>query len=131
VKVQRSWSGSPWEEKAGYCRAIRIGSVIKVAATAPFGPDGEVLHVGDLAGQTTRCLDIIAEALSELGADVSDVVATRMYVTDISRTAELAEPHRIVFGSNPPAATLVEVAGLVHPDILIEIEAEAMVVDDR
>lgn len=129
MTVQRSWSGSPWEVKAGYCRAVRVGGVIKVAATAPFGPDGDVMHVGDLAGQTTRCLEIILDALAELGGQASDVVVTRMYVTDISRTSELAEPHRLVFGAHPPAATLVEVAGLVHPDILIEIEAEAVVLD--
>lgn len=125
--VRRSWSGSPFEEKAGYCRAIRVGDRIWVAATAPFGPDGAVVAVGDMAGQTSRCLEIILNALAELDAEASHVVATRMFVTDISRAAELSEAHRAVFADHPPAATLVEVSALVHPDLLIEIEAEAMV----
>lgn len=127
---KRVWSGSPWEERAGYCRAIRVGDRIWISGTAPFGEEGEVVATGDLAGQTSRCLQIIAEALAELGAKPADVVITRMFVTDIARAAELSGPHREMFGGHPPASTLVEVAALVHPDILIEIEVEAVVSDD-
>lgn len=126
---RRVWSGSPFEEKAGYCRAVRAGDHIWIAATAPFEDDGSVSSVGDMEGQTRRVLQIIAEALAELDADLSHVVATRMFVTDISRTAELSVAHREAFAGHPPAASLVEVAGLVHPDLLIEIEAEAFVTD--
>lgn len=130
MKRTQVWSGSPWEERAGYCRAVRMGPHIWVAGTAPFTPEGGIAHPGDLAGQTARCIEIIAEALSQLGASLSDVVATRMYVTDINGAGDLSGPHRQAFGANPPVATLVEVAALVHPDVLIEMEAEAMVSDE-
>lgn len=127
MTTSRSWSGSPWETRAGYCRAIRAGDHVRVAGTAPFLDDGSVAAPGDLEGQTRRCLDIIATALDELGAQPQHVISTRMYVTDISRVAEVTEPHRAMFGEHPPATTLVEASALVHPDILIEIEAEAIV----
>lgn len=123
----RSWSGSPWEERAGYCRAVRVGDRVWVAATAPFAEDGTIVAPGDLAEQTRRCLDLVTQGLRDVGAAASDVVATRMYVTDITRAGELSDPHREMFGSAPPAATLVEVSALVHPDALIEVEAEASV----
>lgn len=130
MTVRRVWSGSPFEEKAGYCRAVRVGNHVWVAATAPFNEDGSVAAVGDMQGQTTRALQIIGQAVSELGGDISDIVATRMFVTDIERTSELAEAHRQIFATHPPAASLVEVSKLVHPDLLIEIEAEAVITDD-
>lgn len=128
--MQRVWSGSPFEEKAGYCRAVRHGNHIWVAATAPFLDDGSVAGLDDMKAQTARCLEIIGEAVAELGSDISHVTATRMFVTDISRVAELSEAHREVFADHPPAASLVEVSALVHPDLLIEIEAEGVVPDD-
>lgn len=124
---RRVWSGSPFEEAVGYCRAVRVGDRIWVAGTAPYREDGSIESPGDLATQTARCLEIIAGALVELGSGPEDVVLTRMYVTDIERAGEVAAPHRNMFGANPPAATLVEVSALVHPDILIEVEAEAVV----
>lgn len=124
--IRRVWSGSPFEQKAGYCRAVRAGDHIWVAATAPFNEDGSVAAIDDMRGQTARCLEIIKAAIEELGGRIEDVVATRMYVTDIARTEELSEAHREVFATSPPAASLYEVAALVHPDILIEIEAEAV-----
>lgn len=130
MSISRVWSGSPFEEKAGYCRAIRIDDRIWVAATAPFSDDGTVAAVGDMKGQTARALEIIADALEQLDARMSDVVITRMYVTDISRAAELSEAHHRAFSEHPPAATLVEVSALVHPDLLIEIEVEAVVSHD-
>lgn len=130
MTVERSWSGSPWESRAGYCRALRAGSHIWVAATGPFESDGSVAAPGDMRAQTARVLQIIAEALTELDSDISHVVATRMFVTDIGRADELSEAHRAVFVDHPPAASLVEVAKLVHPDALIEIEAEAVVLDE-
>lgn len=130
MTTNRVWSGSPWEETAGYCRAVRVGSHVWVAGTAPFLDDGSVAAPGDLAAQTARCLEIIGGALEELGSRPADVVVTRMYVTDISRAGEVSEAHREMFGATPPAATLVEVSALVHPDVLIEVEVEALVRDD-
>lgn len=129
MTTRRVWSGSPYEEAVGYCRAVRVDDRIWVAGTAPFRDDGSVEAPGDLQAQTARCLDIIASALADLGSGPADVVLTRMYVTDIARAGEVAEPHRLVFGEHPPAATLVEVSALVHPDILIEVEVEAVVRD--
>jgi enamine deaminase RidA (YjgF/YER057c/UK114 family) len=128
--TMRVWSGSPFEERVGYCRAVRVDDHIWVAGTAPFLEDGSIAAPGDLGGQLRHCLAIIRDALVELGSGPEDVVVTRMYVTDISRTAEVADPHREMFGDNPPAATLVEVSALVHPDILIEVEVEARVRDE-
>lgn len=130
MRIRRSWSGSPWETRAGYCRAVRSGTRVWVAGTAPFESNGSVSAPGDMRAQTARVLEIIAEALSDVGSDISHVVATRMFVTDISRAAELADAHLAVFADHPPVATLVEVTALVHPDVLIEIEAEAVVPDD-
>lgn len=127
--TQRVWSGSPWEPIVGFCRAVRVGDRIWIAGTAPFAPDGSVACPGDPAGQAARCLEIIGEALAALGAGLQHVVATRMYVTDMSRAAEVGEAHRRAFGAHPPAATLVQVAGLVHPSLMVEIEAEAVVRD--
>lgn len=130
MTIRRVWSGSPWEEAAGYCRAVRVGNHVWVAGTAPFLDDGSVAAPGDLAAQSERCLEIIVSALEELGSGPADVVVTRMYVTDIRRAGEISEAHRRVFGAAPPAATLVEVSALVHPDVLIEIEVEALVGDE-
>ena len=130
MTTRRVWSGSAWEKTAGYCRAVRVGNHIWVAGTAPFGDDGGVVAPGDLGAQADRCLVIIGEALRELGSRPADVVMTRMYVTDIARVGELSESHRRMFGETPPASTLVEVAGLVHPEMLIEIEVEAIVRDE-
>lgn len=130
MTTRRVRSGSPWEGAAGYCRAIRVGDHVWVAGTAPFRDDGGVVTPGDLAAQADRCLVIIEEALRELDCCPADVVMTRMYVTDITRAGELSESHRRVFGDAPPAATLVEVSALVHPEVLIEIEVEAIVRDE-
>lgn len=127
METRRSWSGAVWEKRAGYCRAVRVGDHVRVAGTAPYLDDGRIASPGDLEGQTRRCLEIIAVALAEVGAGAEDVVATRIYLTDISQAAAVSDPHREMFGDHPPASTLVEVSGLVHPDILIEVEAEAIV----
>lgn len=127
MRFQRIFSGAPWEGKVGYCRALRAGNVIYVTGTAPVAPDGSVHCPGDAYPQTIRCLEIIKEALEGLGAGLADVVRTRMFVTDISRWETFGRGHREVFGEHPPATTLVEVSSLIHPDMLIEIEAEAVV----
>jgi enamine deaminase RidA (YjgF/YER057c/UK114 family) len=118
-------SGGPWEAVAGYCRAVRVGDSCWVAGTTDAGPDGRSLHPGDIAAQARAALGIIERALEDAGFGLADVVRTRMFVTDIRRSAEVTAVHGAVFGEIRPAATLVEVAALIDPSLLIEIEAEA------
>jgi len=122
-------SGAPWEAIAGYSRAVRVGDTVHVAGTTAQGPDGELVGRGDPAAQTRRCLAIIAEALEKVGASLDDVVRTRMYVTDISRWEPIARVHGEVFADIRPVTAMVEVKGLVDPDMLVEIEAVAIVGD--
>lgn len=124
---RRTFSGAPWEAEVGYCRAVRAGGHIYVTGTAPIGADGRVVAPHDGYAQAKRCLEIIGAALRELGADFGAVVRTRMFVTDISRWPEFGRAHREIFGSHPPATTMVEVRALIDPDMLIEIEADASV----
>jgi len=126
MQFQRVFSGAPWETKIGYCRALRAGNHIYVTGTAPFTDDGRVFSPGDAYAQARRCLEIIRQALAKLEADLSHVVRTRMFVTDISRWAEYGQAHREAFGDQPPATTMVEVRSLIDPEMLIEIEAHAV-----
>ena len=127
VSFQRSFSGAPWESQIGCCRALRADDQIFITGTAPVTQDGAVHAPGDGYEQTIRCLDIIQEALASLGAGIEHVVRTRIFVTDIERWEEYGKAHREFFGLHPPATTLVEVRRLIHPDMLIEIEADAVV----
>lgn len=127
--VRRAFSGAPWEPEVGYCRAVRAGTHVYVTGTAPMGDDGRVVAPGDGYAQARRCFEIIGRALAELGTDFRHVVRTRMFVTDISRWAEFGRAHREIFGDHPPATTMVEVSRLIDPDILIEIEADAVASD--
>ncbi len=126
MAVKRTSSGAPWEAQVGYCRALRSGDHIYVSGTAPLADDGSVLAPGDAEAQTRRCLEIIAAALADLGARPEHIVRTRMYVTDITRWAEYGRAHAAFFGDFLPAAAMVEVARLIDPDMLIEIEVEAL-----
>ena len=127
MSFQRSFSGAPWESQIGYCRALRADDQIFITGTAPVTQDGAVHAPGDGYEQTIRCLNIIQEALASLGAGIEHVVRTRIFVTDIERWEEYGKAHREFFGLHPPATTLVEVRRLIHPDMLIEIEADAVV----
>jgi enamine deaminase RidA (YjgF/YER057c/UK114 family) len=122
---RRISSGGPWESVAGYSRAIVAGDSCWVAGTTDAGPNGRSRHPGDVAAQTRAVLDIIEAALAEAGFELSDVVRTRMFVTDIGRSAEISAVHGAAFGAIRPAATMVEVSALMDPSLLIEIEAEA------
>jgi enamine deaminase RidA (YjgF/YER057c/UK114 family) len=126
MDVRRTYSGAPWEKEVGYCRAIRAGDHIYVTGTAPVADNGGVFAPGDAYAQAKRCLEIIQKALRDLDADLSDVVRTRMLVTDISRWAEFGRAHREAFADNPPATSMVEVGSLIDPTMLIEIEADAV-----
>ena len=130
MPFRRVFTGATWEKDVGYCRAVRAGEHIYVTGSAPVQVDGGIFAPGDAYLQTKRCLEIIAEALNQLGADVSHIVRTRMFVTDISRWAEYGRAHREVFKDHPPATTMVEVSRLIEPAMLIEIEADAVLIAD-
>jgi enamine deaminase RidA (YjgF/YER057c/UK114 family) len=129
MSFQRSFSGAPWESHVGYCRALRAGERVFVTGTAPMTPNGAVHAPGDGYAQTVRCLEIIGEALASLGGRMEHVTRTRMFVTDIDRWQEYGRAHSEVFADHPPATTMVEVRRLIHPDMLIEIEADALIPD--
>ena len=126
MTFQRTFSKAPWESQVGYCCAIRAGDLVFVTGTAPVADDGGVFAPGDGYAQARRCLELIRRALHELGADIADVVRTRMFVTDITRWAEFGQAHREYFAAHPPATTRVEVKSLIRPEMLIEIEADAV-----
>jgi enamine deaminase RidA (YjgF/YER057c/UK114 family) len=122
---RRISSGGPWERVAGYSRAIVVGDTCWVAGTTDAGPDGTSQHPGDIAGQARAVFGIIERALAEGGFALGDVVRTRMFITDMGDSAALLAVHGDVFGEIRPAATMVAVAGLMQPSLLVEIEAEA------
>lgn len=112
---------------AGYSRAVRVGDRIFVSGTAPVAEDGGVAAVGDPYRQARRCIEIIERALEDAGAGLQDVVRTRIFVTDISQWEAIAKAHHEAFGDVMPATSMVEVARLIHPDMLVEIEADALI----
>jgi enamine deaminase RidA (YjgF/YER057c/UK114 family) len=125
--IRRAFSGSPFEKRIGYCRAVRVGPNIYVSGTASVAADGKTHAPGDAYAQAKRCFDIACAALHELGAGPEHVVRTRMYVTDAARWEEYGRAHAEVFGAAPPAATMVEVKSLIAPDMLVEVEVDAVV----
>ena len=120
-------SGTEWEMKVGYSRAVRVGNQIFVSGTTATDDKGAVVGVGDSAAQTRFILEKISDTLQSLGASLADVVRTRMYVVDISRWEEIGAVHGEFFAEIRTAATMVEVARLIHADHLLEIEVDAIV----
>jgi enamine deaminase RidA (YjgF/YER057c/UK114 family) len=118
-------TGGPWEEAAGYSRAVAVGNECWVAGTTDAAPDGESTHPGDAPAQARAAFTIVEGALAEAGFTLDDVVRTRMYITDPADADAVAAVHGEVFGHVRPAATLVVVARLIRPSLLVEVEADA------
>ena len=128
MKTKRSkiFSGTPWEPKMGYARAVLVGETVHVSGTTGTDPSGKVLAPGDAYAQTVQAIRNIENALKRLGLGLEHVVRTRVYVTQIDRWEEVAKAHAEFFGEIHPATSLIGVARLVDPEMLVEIEAEAV-----
>jgi enamine deaminase RidA (YjgF/YER057c/UK114 family) len=122
-------SGSPYEPKVGISRAVRAGSIITVAGTAPLGPDGRTVGQGDAGAQARRCLEIIAKALEASGASLSHVVRTRILLTRIDDWQAVAAVHGEYFRDIRPVNTIMQVSRFIDPEWLVEIEADAVIED--
>ena len=120
-------SGSPYEIPIGFSRAVRVGDVIAVSGTAPIASDGSTACVGDPYGQTKRCLEIIQRAIEDLGGKLSDVIRTRIFVTDMTKWEQIGRAHGEIFGEIRPASSIVEVTSLASRDWFVEVEADCIV----
>jgi enamine deaminase RidA (YjgF/YER057c/UK114 family) len=126
MERHRVSTGTEWESRVGYSRAIRAGDTVRVAGTIATDDDGAVVAPGQPYEQTKHALGIVTDALDELGASPDDVVATRLYVTDMAHQEAVGRAHGEVFGDVRPAATMVEVSGLAAEGAVVEVEAEAV-----
>ena len=127
TKRQLISSGAPWEDIVGYSRAVRVGNVVEVAGTTAVDESGQVVGAADPATQTRYILHKIERALEQAGARLADVVRTRMFVTDIAQWEAIGRAHGEFFKDIKPVATLVQISALIDPELLVEIEATAII----
>lgn len=124
---QKISSGSEWESKVGYSRAVKTGNLIFVSGTTSIGENGDIIGKGDVYQQTKQCILNIERALKKAGASLEDVVRTRTFITDMDEWEAFGKAHGEFFGEINPAATLVEISRLIHPDLMVEIEVDAVI----